>query len=76
MFVHTLDMIPKNWYIQLELRQETVSREGRTANFIHTFSPYEDDVMIDTALQLAKENFFQGFEESEGSLPDWTQFTE
>ena len=58
MFVHTLDIIPKNWYIQLELRRETVSWEGLTSNFIHTFSSYEDDVMIDTALQLAKENFF------------------
>lgn len=45
-------------------------------NLIHTFSMYEDDVMIDIALQLANEKNFQGFEESEGSLPNWTQFTE
>jgi len=25
MFVHTLDIIPRNWYIQLELHQETIS---------------------------------------------------
>jgi len=72
MFVHTLDIIPKKWYIQLELGRETVSWEGLTTNFIHTFSPYEDDVMIDTTLQLDKEKFFEGIEESEGSLPDWT----
>lgn len=32
--------------------------------------------MVDIALQLAKEKIFQGFEESEGSLPDWTKFAE
>ena len=32
--------------------------------------------MLDTTLQLAKEKIFEDFEESEGSLPDWTQFAE
>lgn len=72
MFVHTLDAIPRNWYVQLELHRETISWEGLTSNFIHTFSTYEDDLMVDIALQLAKEKIFYGFEESEGSLPDWT----
>ena len=64
MFFHTLDIIPGNSYMQLELHQETISWEGLTPNFIHTFSPYEDDDMIDTVLQLDKEKKFQGFEES------------
>jgi len=71
-----LEIIHKNWYIQLELRWETASWEVPTTNFIHNFNPYEDDVIIDIALQLAKENLFQGIDESEGSLPDWMQFAE
>lgn len=76
MFVHTLNTIPKNWYIQLEMRRETVSWEALTSNFVHTFSAYEDDLMVETALQLEKEKIFEGIEESEGNLPEWTQFIE
>jgi len=32
--------------------------------------------MVDTALQLAKTKVFEGIEESEGNLPDWTRFVE
>jgi len=45
-----------------------------TSSFVHTFSAYEDDLMLETALQLTKENIFEGIEESKGSLPYWTQF--
>ena len=30
MFIHTLGNIPRNWYIQLELRQDTVSWDDLT----------------------------------------------
>ena len=32
--------------------------------------------MVDTALRLAKEKLFQGIEEAEDCLLDWTQFAE
>lgn len=54
MFVHTLDTIPRNSHIQLELRQETISWEVLTSSCIHTFSTYEDGLMIETTLQLEK----------------------
>lgn len=55
MFIHTLESIPNNWYTQLELQRETVSWEDLKANLINTFSPNEEDVMVDTTLQLIKE---------------------
>lgn len=70
MFVHTLDTIPRNWYIQLELHRETITWEALTSNSIHTFSTYEDDLMVDTLLQLEKEKIFEGIKDSEGSLSD------
>jgi len=71
MFIHTLDVILREC-IQLELRRETVSWETMTSRFVHTFAPYEGDLMMDIALQLANENIFEGIGESEGSLPNWT----
>jgi len=75
MFIHTFDIIPKNWYIQLELQQETVNWEDLTTNFINTFNPYKEYVMVDIALQLIKENVFGDIEESEDFLPDWALFS-
>lgn len=75
MFIHTLDQIPRNWYIQLELRRETVSWEEMASSFVHTFSAYEGDLMMETALQL-RETIFEEIKESERSLPNWTQFIE
>ena len=75
MFIHTLNIIPKNWYIQLELRQETVSWNDLTTNFITAFNTYDEDVMVDIVLQLIKEKVFEGVEESEDYLPDWALFS-
>lgn len=74
MFVHTLDVIPRNWYIQLELCQEIVDWECLTEKFIATFSFEDENVIVETTLQLIKEKFFEGIEESEDSLPCWEVF--
>ena len=58
------------------MHREIESWEALTSRFFHTFSAYEGDLMMDTVLQLARENIFEGIEESKGSLPDWTQFAE
>jgi len=48
-----------------------------TSSCVHTFNAYESELMMDTALQLAKEKIFEGIGELElGNLPDWMQFAE
>jgi len=75
MFIHTLDTIPKNWYIQLDLRQKIVSWDDLTTNFITAFNTYDEYVMVDIALQLIKEKMFEDVEESEDCLPNWALFS-
>ena len=74
MFIHTLDIIPQNWYIQLELRQDTISWVYLTTKFVTTFSTYDENAMVNTALQLIKEKVLEGVEESKDLLPDWVMF--
>ena len=45
LFVHTLDTIPKNWYLELEVRKETTNSEELNHNFKETFS-FEDDAPL------------------------------
>lgn len=58
MFVHTLDVIPKNWYIELEVHRETTDWEDLTHNFKVTFNFEDDAPLIDTALQIIKNKIF------------------
>jgi len=74
MFIHMLDDIPKNWYTQLEMHRETVDWECLTKRFITTFSFQDEDVMIETTLQMIKEKVFEGVEESKDCLLDWVLF--
>jgi len=41
-----------------------MSWEEMTSSFVDTFNTYESDLMMDTVLQLAKENIFEGVGES------------
>lgn len=50
MFIHIVDVIPRRWYVQLELHREIVSWEEMTSSFVHSFSAYESDLMMDTTL--------------------------
>jgi hypothetical protein len=50
LFVHTLDIIPKNWYLELEMRRETADSEELTHNFKVTFSFEDNSPLIDTTL--------------------------
>jgi len=70
MFVHTLDVVPREWYAQLELRRETVTWETMTSNFVHMFDVWEGEMMVDNVLQLTRGKIFEGISEAEGSLPD------
>jgi hypothetical protein len=58
LFVHTLDTIPKNWYLELEVHRETADWEELTQNFKVTFSFEDDAPLIDSTLQVIKNNIF------------------
>jgi hypothetical protein len=68
LFVHTLDTIPKNWYIELEVHKETRDWEELTKNFKVTFSFENNNPLIDSALQVIKNNIFAS-EDLLGSIP-------
>jgi hypothetical protein len=55
LFVHTLDTIPKNWYIELEVHRGTGDWEELTRNFKVTFSFENNNPLIDSTLQVLKE---------------------
>ena len=58
MFIHTLDLIPRNWYMSLELWRGTAEWDELARNFKQTFS-YEDEIpMMDAALKVIKVNIF------------------
>jgi hypothetical protein len=44
-FVHTLETISNNWYLELEVRRETADWEELTQNFKVTFS-FESNVPL------------------------------
>jgi hypothetical protein len=58
LFVHTLDTILKNWYLELEVHRETADWEELTHNFKVTFSFEDDAPLIDSTLQVIKNNIF------------------
>jgi len=58
LFVHTLDTTPKNWYLELEVRGGTRDLEEFTRNFKVTFSVENNNLLIDSALQVIKNNIF------------------
>jgi hypothetical protein len=58
LFVHTLDTIPKNWYIELEVHRGTTDWEYLTHNFKVTFNFEDDAPSVDTTLQIIKNKIF------------------
>jgi len=75
LFYHTLDVIPRNWYTETELRHGTgewdILRDGFLLKFL-----FEDQWMdtVDNALQLVKAVIFKiPLELEEIMQPDWSQ---
>ena len=58
LFVHTLDTISKNQYLELEVCRENVDMKELTHNFKVTFSFKDDAPLIDSSLQAIKNNKF------------------
>jgi hypothetical protein len=68
LFVHTLDTIPKNWYIELEVCRGITDWEELTCNFKVTFSFENDAPLVDTTMKMIK-NKILTYEDSIKPLP-------
>ena len=49
-FVHTLDEMPRSWYISAELRKEITTWEELIVCFVHTFGFEYANVEVNNAL--------------------------
>ena len=49
--MHTLEMVPRNWYTIVKLRRVTIEWEYLVTNFTHTFEFTSEHLIIDVALQ-------------------------
>jgi hypothetical protein len=73
-FINTLDTIPINWYLQVELCLITTEWEGMTQNFVTTFLFERQYPTVDQALEIVRQKIF----EEAASLPleqeedEWT----
>jgi hypothetical protein len=54
LFVHALDTIPKNYYIELEVCKGTKKWEYLTRNFKVNFNFKDDSPSVDRTLQIKK----------------------
>ena len=50
MFIHTMDTIPKNWYLELEMHKETRKWDELTQMFKVTFTFEYESPLLDAAL--------------------------
>jgi hypothetical protein len=50
MFIHTLDTIPKNWYLELEMHRETINLEKMTQRFKVKFTFKHESPLLDASL--------------------------
>lgn len=58
-FVHTLDIIPRIWYIQQDTRHETIIWERVSQDFIHTFTFLRDSPVMTTTLGRIRDIILQ-----------------
>ena len=59
LFCHTLDVIPMNWYLEIELRRGTGEWDILRKGFIMTFSFEDGFDYVDEALQEVKATIFR-----------------
>ena len=57
-FVHTLEPIAKNWYVEAELHQDTVSWDCLVHSFMHTFSTNDVCPALDAAIRIIHTKVF------------------
>jgi hypothetical protein len=60
MFIHTLETVPGNWYLELEVRRGMTNREELIQNFKVAFNFEFESPLVDAALQVIKgKNFME-----------------
>jgi len=59
LFYHTLDVIPMNWYLKIELYHEKLEWDILRQGFLMTFSFEDGFECIDEVLQEVKETIFR-----------------
>jgi hypothetical protein len=57
-FVHTLDTVPKNWYLELEVHRGTIDWEELSQNVKVTFSLESYSTLINASFQVIRSNIF------------------
>lgn len=57
--VHTLDIVPRNWYTKLEVCRGTTNWEEMTKSFLQTFQFEDEDSSVREMLQIIKGNIFE-----------------
>jgi hypothetical protein len=50
MFTHTLDTIPKNWYLELDMHRETMNWDQLIQRFKVTFTFENESPLLDPSL--------------------------
>ena len=58
-FIHTMEMVPRNWYTLAELRQGTIKWESLVTRFTQIFEFTSEHPTVDVALQIMKEKIFE-----------------
>lgn len=57
-FIHTLDTIPKNWYLELEMCKETTNWDQLIQRFNVTFIFEHESSLLDAALEAIRTKIF------------------
>jgi hypothetical protein len=63
-FIHTLNTIPKNWYLELEMCRETTNLDQLIQRFKVKFNFEHESPFVDASLQVIRSNMFS----EEGSI--------
>jgi hypothetical protein len=58
-FINTLDTMPINWYLQVELRPTTAYWYGMTQKFVAKFLFESQYPMVDQNLQVVRQKVFE-----------------
>ena len=54
-FIHTLDEMPRSWYVLAKMRKEIATWEEMTSCFAHTFSFTDANPDVNNALQIIRD---------------------
>ena len=71
LFIHTLDQIPRNWYMETELRRGTITWPLMIDSFLLTFTFESEYPSIDQALDIIKTKIFDDCTQSVSAQSDW-----